>query len=361
MLTPLRPIRSLIIACLVMALGPRIADASMDAPPASGPAALCEAAGRRAAAETGVPPDILAAVALTETGRRQDGTVRPWAWSVNSEGQGTWFDDPAQALAHARDRLAQGRTNLDIGCFQINYHWHGDAFASVVEMFDPLANARYAARFLRDLHAETGDWRLAAGAFHSRNSKQSSAYLARFDELHAMLHERRGGRDAPETYNRFMTVAGRGTSAGRAGDGLGTEVPVPALSARGPIDVALSSGKVAGMTEDADAWMLDMTAPYGNGLDLTGGAPDRRRIRTTRHRIPQESRTLLGALPGTEPASVTASLAILGNPALPLIGVEYPVPEGQEDPLARAILLAAAGSLTPEATMGPADRGSLWQ
>ncbi|HRO16336.1 MAG TPA: hypothetical protein PLL33_15120, partial [Paracoccus sp. (in: a-proteobacteria)] len=135
---------------------------------ASQPDAICEQAALRAAAESGVPADILGALTLTETGRRRDGVVRPWAWSVNAEGQGTWFDDSSAALGFARQRIAEGRTNLDIGCFQLNWRWHGKSFASVEQMFDPLANARYAAQFLRQLHAETGDLRAAAGAFHSR-------------------------------------------------------------------------------------------------------------------------------------------------------------------------------------------------
>lgn len=172
------------------------------------PAALCEWAAQTAAAEAGVPPDILGALTLTETGRRRDGVVRPWAWSANSEGEGTWFDDPNAALAFAEERVATGRTNLDIGCFQLNYRWHGEHFGSVAEMFDPLNNARYAARFVSQLYAETGDWRQAAGAFHSRTQVHATRYLARFDELRAGL--RAGGfegmRDMSETYNRFASA-----------------------------------------------------------------------------------------------------------------------------------------------------------
>ena len=121
-------------------------------------ASVCEQAALQAAAESGVPPDILTALTLTETGRKLNGRLRPWAWSVNADGAGTWFDEPGEALRFAQDRIDQGRTNVDIGCFQINFRWHGENFASVREMFDPLANARYAARFVSQLHAETGDW-----------------------------------------------------------------------------------------------------------------------------------------------------------------------------------------------------------
>lgn len=193
------------ILALLLSSGPAIAVSD----PADQPAAVCEWAAMTAAAEMGVPLDILGALTLTETGRRRGGIVRPWAWSVNAEGAGSWFDDPAEALAFAQDRIDQGRLNVDIGCFQLNYRWHGENFPSVVEMFDPLENARYAARFVRDLHAETGDWRRAAGAFHSRTPVHANRYLARFDDLRAVLKAQgfQGLADAPETYNDFAMAA----------------------------------------------------------------------------------------------------------------------------------------------------------
>ncbi|WBU63339.1 hypothetical protein [Paracoccus aerodenitrificans] len=172
------------------------------------PASLCEWAAGVAAVEFGVPPDIMAALTLTETGRRHGGTVRPWAWSVNAEGAGSWFDDPDAALAFAEDRVARGRHNLDIGCFQLNYYWHGEHFLSVAEMFDPLNNARYAAGFVSRLHAEMGDWRRAAGAFHSRTPKHAHRYLARFDQIRAGLGPQGFGSrgNLPETYNSFASA-----------------------------------------------------------------------------------------------------------------------------------------------------------
>jgi len=171
-------------------------------------AEVCEWAALKAAEEAGIPPEILGALTLTETGRRLDGVVRPWAWSANAEGEGTWFDDPESAVAFAEDRVAAGRPNIDIGCFQINYRWHGGNFRSVAQMFDPLENARYAARFVRQLHDELGDWRRAAGAFHSRTSVHADRYLARFDTLRAMLRDRgfQGMTGSPESYNSFASI-----------------------------------------------------------------------------------------------------------------------------------------------------------
>lgn len=179
----------LLIICLALA-GP--AAARLRAPQAADPAQICEIAAMRAAAEYGVPPDIMIALTLTETGRRLDGRTRPWAWSVNAAGKGSWFGDAAEALAFAEDEVARGQNNVDIGCFQVNYRWHGENFTGVAAMFDPMTNARYAADFVRRLYAETGDWRRAAGAFHSRRPANSARYLAQFDQLRARHGPMRG-------------------------------------------------------------------------------------------------------------------------------------------------------------------------
>lgn len=195
------------ICCALVALGWALPLRALSVEALPG-ADVCEWAARQAAEEKGVPIDIMGALTLTETGRRMEGAVRPWAWSANAEGEGTWFDDPQSAIAFAQDRVDQGRTNVDIGCFQLNYRWHGENFASVAQMFDPLENARYAANFVSQLHAQTGDWRSAAGAFHSRTQVHADRYLQRFDTLRAMLRERgfQGMTDGPETYNSFAAI-----------------------------------------------------------------------------------------------------------------------------------------------------------
>ncbi len=148
-------------------------------------AAQCDDAARIAAAGSDVPLDILRAITRVETGR---GTpLMPWPWTLNQGGDGAWFDTPDQALSAAQGILDQGMTNLDIGCFQLNHRWHGTAFASLDAMFDPQANAAYAARFLSDLHRDTGDWPAAVAAYHSRTPENAERYLARVETVMADL------------------------------------------------------------------------------------------------------------------------------------------------------------------------------
>ncbi len=152
-------------------------------------ALICEQAARVASHETGVPLDVLRAISLTETGRESDGAFMPWPWTVNMEGVGKWFDSENEARQFVDRHFNRGARSFDVGCFQINYRWHGKAFNSIEAMFDPLTNARYAARFLGELYSELGDWSKAAGAYHSRTPKFAKKYSARFNRIRANLGE----------------------------------------------------------------------------------------------------------------------------------------------------------------------------
>ena len=111
---------------------------------------LCRAAIGQAERERGIPPRLLAAIGRVESGRRDPatGATHPWPWAINAEGRGSFYPDKAAAIAAVRALQAQGVRSIDVGCLQINLRHHPEAFASLEEAFDPLANARYGARFL---------------------------------------------------------------------------------------------------------------------------------------------------------------------------------------------------------------------
>lgn len=150
-------------------------------------AALCDSAARRAARDQGVPLDVLRTITRTETGRGGNQGLQPWPWTVNMEGTGKWFQTEDEARAYVFSHFKRGARSFDVGCFQINFKWHGAAFDSIDQMFDPVANAQYAAQFLKKLYAEMGDWSKAAGAYHSRTPTYANRYSARFDRIRADL------------------------------------------------------------------------------------------------------------------------------------------------------------------------------
>ena len=156
-------------------------------PAQAGVGRLCDDAARSAARDSGVPLSILLAITRVETGRQSKDGIDPWPWAVNLDGQGHWFATETQAWRFVYDAFRGGARDFDIGCFQINYRWHGARFTSIEAMFDPFANAHYAATFLTELHRETGDWEGAVRAYHSRTPEKADLYATRFADVLARI------------------------------------------------------------------------------------------------------------------------------------------------------------------------------
>ncbi|WP_353311310.1 transglycosylase SLT domain-containing protein [Shimia sp. NS0008-38b] len=150
-------------------------------------AGTCDRVARIVANETGVPTNVLLAITRTETGRNKNGVLSPWPWTVNMDGKGVWFNSQQEALNYALSHFKAGARSFDIGCFQLNYRWHGQHFNDIAHMFDPTSNARYAAEFLSSLYAETTNWDDAAAAYHSRTPKYADKYKTRFKRIMANL------------------------------------------------------------------------------------------------------------------------------------------------------------------------------
>jgi soluble lytic murein transglycosylase-like protein len=131
----------------------------------------------RAAQQYGVPAGVLYAVALTETG--SGGRLAPWA--LNIEGRTVIATSREEAVAAFEAARAEGRKLIDLGCMQVNHHYHGRSFDSVEAMLDPEANVQYAARFLRDLHRKAGSWTGAVARYHASpaNTDAQARYICR--------------------------------------------------------------------------------------------------------------------------------------------------------------------------------------
>lgn len=165
---------------------------------------ICDQAARYAATRTNTPAKILLALTRVETGRTRNGRFEPWPWTVNMQGKGVWFDSKADALAYAQRHLNQGARSFDMGCFQVNYRWHHEAFSSLNAMMSPQENTIYAAQFISSLYQETGSWSRAAGLYHSRTPSLSQKYERRFKKIYAQLEPSVVVAQAPSTRsNRF--------------------------------------------------------------------------------------------------------------------------------------------------------------
>ena len=144
---------------------------------AAGAGNLCERQMAYAAQKHGVPLGVLYAVGLTETGRGD--SLRPYA--LNIEGKASYDDDKATALARFAGARAAGKKLIDVGCMQINHHFHATHFKSVEQMFEPAANVEYAALFLKQLKAREGNWTMAVARYHAGpdNDPAQKRYVCR--------------------------------------------------------------------------------------------------------------------------------------------------------------------------------------
>lgn len=153
--------------CLLLMSGHAHAGNLQSSVPAA--SALCRSAILLAERATRVPDRLLNAIATVESGRRDpaSGQVYPWPWAINVEGVGHFYDSKVEAIAAVRGFQAQGVRSIDVGCMQVNLMYHAEAFASLEQAFDPVANADYAAHFLTRLFTQTNAWPRAAAAYHS--------------------------------------------------------------------------------------------------------------------------------------------------------------------------------------------------
>ena len=158
------------------------APARIAGPLPAGPGEACRVAILGAAAHYAIPPALMLAMSLVESGRVDPatGAEMPWPWTADIAGQNYRFASGPEAAAWLRAQQARQVRSIDTGCMQVNLMHHPDAFASAEQAFDPVANAQYAARFLRELYDGPAgrNWLRAAGYYHS----QTPALAARYEE-----------------------------------------------------------------------------------------------------------------------------------------------------------------------------------
>jgi hypothetical protein len=191
------------------------------------PGQQCRRAIRAEERASGIPDNLMAAIGRVESGRREaDGSVNPWPWSFNAEGEDHVFETKADAIAAVRALQAHGMRSIDVGCMQVNLMYHPDAFASLEEAFDPVANVHYAARFLLQLHAQTGAWPAAAAAYHSFTPELGADYQRKVMAVWPIEQQTK-----PDTLHENLVAAWAATLPGAQ---PGLRMGTAALSPGGP-------------------------------------------------------------------------------------------------------------------------------
>ncbi len=128
--------------------------------------------------QKGIPAYLLAAISLAEAGRWNENSQEnvAWPWTVTARGKGRYFASKRGAITNVYELWSEGVENIDVGCMQVNLHYHDRAFANLDEALDPAMNADYAAQFLKELKGQTRSWTRAAAQYHSAIPAENRPY-----------------------------------------------------------------------------------------------------------------------------------------------------------------------------------------
>ncbi len=140
-----------------------------------------------------IPPHLLKAVSLVESGR----TIKPgkrvaWPWTINVNGKGYVYESKQQAINAVRKFQGQGENSIDVGCMQVNLKHHPTAFRHLEDAFDPQLNVAYAAQFLNNLKRQLGSWRTAVAHYHSASPQFHYPYREKIQKQWASLRNSAG-------------------------------------------------------------------------------------------------------------------------------------------------------------------------
>lgn len=194
----------------------------------------CEGMAAEVGRRAGLPDGYLPAISRIESGRQIDNTRKAWPWTLNHSGKGLYFETRAEALDYLKKATQKGRTNIDVGCMQINYYWHGDQFASLEQMIEPARNIEYAASYLKELYGRHGSWVEAVKHYHSPDDARGARYLKRFQAAHRRVKDTPPVAVAQTVYGDFFTFADQKRAQMPSGDG------------QGPLVMGVESGQALG-------------------------------------------------------------------------------------------------------------------
>ena len=148
---------------------------------------VCRLAADVVEEEYQIKKSLLHTIASVESGRwdKVKNKRVAWPWTVHANGKGYYFNSKKEAIDAVKSMQAQGMTNIDVGCMQINLKYHGHNFKNLDEAFDPRKNVTYSAKFLRKLHAKTKSWQKSAMQYHSKNWRKGTNYKNRLEKHYA--------------------------------------------------------------------------------------------------------------------------------------------------------------------------------
>ena len=132
-------------------------------------AADCGESIAMAESKYGIPKQLLMAIGIEESGLDR--------YAVNADGVPYHPSSLPEATSLVQRLVSTGAKYIDVGCMQIDLHYHPEAFNTLNIAFDPDANVEYGAKYLTSNREQTGNWRKAVAIYHSGEPDEQSLYL----------------------------------------------------------------------------------------------------------------------------------------------------------------------------------------
>lgn len=150
---------------------------------------------REVARAHGVPPNILYALSLTESGltishKPNRKVFRPWPWTLNVEKKSYYYPTRRAAWEALTGFLEQGKV-VDIGLAQVNWKWHKKRLIDPWQALEPYFNLRVGAQILREQYNASGDWWTAIGHYHASAATPEARARAQQYRVRVGRHLRR--------------------------------------------------------------------------------------------------------------------------------------------------------------------------
>ena len=149
-----------------------------------------------------LPNKLLTSISLVESGVMEDNTVNSWPWALNVNGKSKYFHNKKDTLSFLRESLQTNR-NIDVGCMQINYKFHGHNFKNLDHILNPEENVKYAAEFLKKLFKKYKSWNEAISRYHSSEPSRKKRYLKKVRNFWDKLRQRQIHIDHTSTQNLY--------------------------------------------------------------------------------------------------------------------------------------------------------------
>ena len=147
-----------------------------------------------------LPNKLLTSISLVESGVIEGDSVNPWPWALNVNGKSKYFDNKKDTLSFLKESLQKSR-NIDVGCMQINYKFHGHNFKNLDHILNPEENVKYAAEFLKKLFKKHKSWNEAISRYHSSEPSRKKRYLKKVRDFWDKLRQRQIHTNHTSTQN----------------------------------------------------------------------------------------------------------------------------------------------------------------